>query len=485
MIKSRLVSILCALVTILFLTSAQELLIGDNMILQRDSNSTKLFGSSTGTEVTIIIKNKQVEVDKYSSTTKDNKWIVNLKLYQASGPYTIEVTTKDKHVAVYSNIYFGDVYFCSGQSNMGFTTNRAINADKEIADSINYPNLHVFQAQRLFSKTPQEKVKGHWSQSSPSVISGFSAVCYFFGRDIYKANEGKLAIGLIESDWGGTRIEAWMSKEAMKVCGDDGRQHKDQQEASALWNAMVNPFIHYNVRGFLWYQAEANVGQPERYKCTFPEMIKDWRKMFNVKDAPFYFVQLAGHEPNGDNLAKMRLSQTSVLNLPNTGFATAMDVGNKKDIHPKLKQIVGERLSRVALHEIYGRKDVLYKGPTLKDRKIVGNKLYLHFDNVFGGLYAFRTENSTKGCHAETLFTAKDASGNVINLESSMVDGDAVTITMNSGGSQKISSLGYAMFGFPECVLYDKKSNLPASPFLIQFSGQDSMPKVSTSMINK
>jgi sialate O-acetylesterase len=451
-------------------------LIGNNMVLQRNSANTRLWGQITSpassVQVTLLM-NGQV-IDSYSGSIQNNLWEIKLKQYKAGGPYDIVVKTSVE--VKYTNIYFGDVYLCSGQSNMEMAVIQAENGQKEAADSINYPRLHLFHIQQNDQAAPVNNVVGQWLPSSPQAIggtwtSGFSATCYFYGREIYKLFNGTVPIGLIESNWGGTRVEAWMSPDARAKCNDT--DSNDPNQASHLWNGMIVPLLKYNIKGAIWYQGESNAGAYARYICSFPAMITDWRAKWGIGDFPFYFVQIAGWAPGGENFANIRLSQLAALKLPNTGFATAIDIGDPQDIHPIYKQAVGYRLFLNAKNLIYGYKTVQYKGPSLQGvgATTTGNKVTFKFvfDNADGGLIAKGTPKCTKCCtnNQETFQVRTNQRTNYFNPDTVTITGtDNISIVVTlQNADEKITNIRYAMYGYPECIFHAKNSDLPMPPF--------------------
>ncbi|KAL0480032.1 sialate O-acetylesterase [Acrasis kona] len=442
-------------------------LLGSNMVLQRNSNKTKLWGSTSSSIVNIQLRKSEVVIDNYEAKSVSGKWEVTLKSYPAGGPYQILVKTAS--VVVYQNVMFGDVYLCSGQSNMEFTINRGLNASSEVKDSVNYPNIHFFKVAHNDSPKPVDNVRGQWRVPDPS-IGEFSAACYFFARNIYKALNGEVPIGLIESTWGGTPIQVWSSPDAIKQCN----QTNGPSQPNHLWNGQIVPLLKYNVKAALWYQGENNAGRGhdlkvcKLYSCQLQAMIRDWRAKWNVGDFPFYFVLLAGFRP-GNNWAEFRLAQLEALHQPHTYFATAMDIGDREDIHPKDKQEVGRRLSLIALNQIYG-KSVAYKGPTLKSVKSQTSSksatITVDFDHVVGAIVTKNTPKCKAPCCSPgnlfriTTSTRKDVVPNNVQIKANII-----TLTFDKNETEQFKELNYAMFPFPECVYIDNNTLLPVNAF--------------------
>jgi hypothetical protein len=274
-------------------------------------------------------------------------------------------------------------------------------------------------------------------------------------------------IGLIESSWGGTRIEAWMSPDARKVCNDTDSAN-DQNTASHLWNGMIYPLLNVNIKGALWYQGEANAGKPERYKCSFPAMIHDWRQKFSSGEFPFFYVELAAY--GNKAFPDARAAQASAFTLKHVGMASAIDCGNVTDIHPIYKQIPAHRLALNAANLIYGDKNVVYDGPRYKHimQSVSGNTAqitvqYDQTDLVFKG---------TVGC---TTCCGHANNGTYQLQTNKRTWFDSTTAVIKAGGSvqadfaleagEKVVSVRYAWYPFSECLLFNKQTGIPSSEF--------------------
>ncbi|KAL0490501.1 sialate O-acetylesterase [Acrasis kona] len=466
------------IVALVSCTNINYKLLGNNMVLQRDSPYTKIWGVSDSQVVNIGLLRDGKLADSYDTKVIGKKWVINLKPYPSSGPYQIVVKT-DETVS-YDNVMFGDVYLCSGQSNMEMSVKLTDNSTAEIADSINYPNLRLFHVKHNQQDKPQDNVEGEWVQSSPSGLggdweAGFSAACYYFGREVYKSLDGKIPIGLIESNWGGTLVEAWMSPEALKACNDTIRGDGPNDQ-SHLWNGQIVPLLNYNIKAALWYQGEANVdfGGAQLYKCSFPSMITDWRKNWNIGNFPFYFVQLAGYAPQAERWSQLRLAQIEATKLSNVYFATAMDIGDPTDIHPRNKQEVGRRLSLIARNQIYGQP-IAYKGPTLNSATVTFSQdghlafVNLNIDNVVGELLQFKTNKCTRCCSVGTLFSVvTNSRGAVAPLDVSVKGNRIVLFVERTSRDEVVRSVRYAMDAYAECVYRDGSTGLPMNTFEFQ-----------------
>ncbi len=473
--------------------------IADNMVLQRGEKVPIWGWAAPGEEITVSAG--WLSMGWTVTADRDGKWRFEMTPPKAGGPH--EMTLRGKNTVAIKNILVGEVWVCSGQSNMQWSVKQSANAEQEIA-AANLPNIRLFSVQRKVADQPQSDCVGSWQACSPETIADFSAVAYFFGRELH--NELNVPIGLIHTSWGGTPAEAWTSREVLEAEPDaapilqryddavakypQARQEYEQkvaewekaaQEAKAegknppprpgapfgpghphapagLYNAMIAPLIPYGVAGAIWYQGESNAGRAYQYRKLFPAMITNWRHDWGRGDFPFLFVQLANFmaakpEPGDSAWAELREAQLLTLALPNTGMAVIIDIGDANDIHPKNKQDVGKRLALWALARTYGR-NITYSGPIYKLMRTEANKIILHFNHIGGGLIANGGE-PLKGfaiAGADRKFVWADAK----------TDGNAVVVS-----SDKVAepvAVRYAWADNPACNLYNKEG-LPASPF--------------------
>ena len=304
------------------------------------------------------------------------------------------------------DVLVGEVWICSGQSNMEFGLGGAVNGKDEVA-AADHPQIRLFQVQgHLTAPLPQEECPGKWAVCQPNTVGGFSAVGYFFGRRLQQ--ELGVPIGLVNSSWGGTRIEPWTtlsgfrSVDELEALTDEvsAREMKAEQgekvevgagTPEAICNAMIRPLAPFAMRGAIWYQGESNGGEGETYYQKTKALVNGWRELFNP-DLAFYWVQLADFQQptedpaGGDGWAKLREAQVKSLTIPHTGMAVITDIGDAKDIHPRNKQDVGWRLAQWALNQTYGKKDLVPAGPLYKSLQVEGNAIRIAFDHVGGGL---------------------------------------------------------------------------------------------------
>jgi sialate O-acetylesterase len=355
---------------------------------------------------------------------------------------------------------------------MEFKVKTTKNADAEIA-AANYPNIRFFTVKKRVSKEPQENLEeGEWWLCSPESVADFSAVGYFFGRNLYE--QLKVPIGLIHTSWGGTVAETWTSAETIAADPDfsemltklknvdmNAQKVGPNNYPTLLYNGMLNPIIPYGIKGVIWYQGESNASRAQQYKRVFPNMIKDWRTKWNQGNFPFLFVQLANFKkpvttPAESEWAELRETQTQTLKLENTGMATIIDAGDADNIHPTDKQVVGYRLSLAARKVAYG-ENLVYTGPTYRDMKIDGNKIYLTFDNTGKGLQSANRYGYINGFTvAADQGEFKWAKATVINENTVMVTSDAV---------EKPVAVRYGWADNPDDLNLYNAEGLPANPF--------------------
>jgi len=455
----------------------------DNMVLQRGISDPVWGWTTPGAAVTVTIDGKTAQ----AVAGTDGEYIAKLPKLSAGGPYTLSVigpkTVTGPQTVTFSNVLVGEVWICSGQSNMEFGVGNGNNAPDEIT-AADYPQIRLFVVDKKVARDPQSGTVGSWLPCSPDSIkrgtwNGFSAVGYFFGRNLYQNLH--VPIGLIQSSWGGTPAEAWTDEAAlaqnvpgfkatlMKIDAQRDAEKQgltasstpplpalslDQNSPTSLYNGMIAPIIPYGIKGAIWYQGEANAGRARQYRVLLPTMIDDWRTQWGEGNFPFYIVQLAGWQPGGDSWADLREAQwLTAKNETNSGIATAIDIGDQNDIHPKNKQEVGRRLALVAEAKTY-REKVEYSGPVYKSMKVEGGTIRLSFDHLGGGLTA-------KDPTTLTGFTISGADLNFVPADAK-IDGD--TVVVSSAQVPNPTAVRYAWSAYPDCSLFSQNS-LPAFPF--------------------
>ena len=338
-------------------------LFSDHMVLQRNK-SVSVWGTADPEEKLTIKFANQTAAARADSR---GRWSTLIKTGAAGGPFQLEVSVEGSETKiVVSNIMVGEVWICAGQSNMEWPLSQTTDSETEIADAKNYPNLRLFTVEHHAVTSPQHdfaKVKP-WACCAPESVKDFSAVAYFFGRELSKKLQ--VPIGLVNSSWGGTRCEAWTSVDSLTNEGsfDKLLKHWSEQpnpthrhRVGNLFNGMVSPLIGFPFKGVIWYQGEANVGRGDQYRRLFPTMINDWRKSLNNEEFPFYFVQLAPYRYKDQSIEALPevwdAQLATMRSVPNTGMVVTTDIGNVSDIHPRNKKEVGRRLSLWVLSKTY------------------------------------------------------------------------------------------------------------------------------------
>lgn len=446
--------------------------IGSHMVLQREQACPVWGWADPGEKVTVEFAGQK----KTAVAAADGSWSVKLRSMKAnSTPQTMTITGKNK--VVVEDVLVGEVWLCSGQSNMEWTVADSNNAKEEIAAG-NHPRIRHIKIPHSPAAKPEQDVKsGGWLVASSETVGKFTAVGYFYARNLEK--ELDVPIGLLGCNWGGTRIEPWIppagfqSVPALKKDFADkldrfpavtekknkeGNTVKEinHQTALALYNGMVHPLVPFAIRGALWYQGESNNGEGMLYFEKMKALIAGWRSVWNNPKMPFYFVQLAPYNYGGDDtrLAGIWEAQTETLEVPNTGMAVTTDIGNVSDIHPRNKQEVGRRLALWALAKTYGKRDLVYSGPLYDDMKVAGNKIELSFDSVGGGL-------ASRDGNALTDFTIAGEDKKFVAAHAEIV---GKKVVVSSDVVAKPVAVRFAMHQFAE-PNFSNKEGLPASPF--------------------
>ncbi len=358
----------------------------NDMVLQRN-NELKLWGWAAPNEVFRVTTgwdNKTMEVN----TGNDAKWSLLLQTPQAGGPFTIHFLGKDNQVLL-ENILIGEVWLCSGQSNMEWSANSGIDhAQAEIANA-NYPNIRLFTVQKRTAQHPQEDLVGQWEACTSKSMPHFSAVAYFFAKKVQE--ETNVPIGLIDASWGASCAEVWTPDEVFKTRKDlfeSAKKIRENKwvttEPSSLFNAMIAPLSNFKIAGTLWYQGESNTANADKYQDLFTMMIRSWRSAWGY-DFPFYYVQIAPYKYGTPKEGVVvRDQQRKALGLSNTGMAVTSDICTIDDIHPQNKQDVGLRLANIALKYHYKKERGEVNGPLFKEIKIEGKKVAVYFDHATG-----------------------------------------------------------------------------------------------------
>ncbi|MDO7875862.1 sialate O-acetylesterase [Hymenobacter sp. ASUV-10] len=335
-------------------------------------------------------------------------------------PHTLTVSCRREKTTL-TNVLIGEVWVCSGQSNMDMELKPAlpwlrgvVDYEKEIS-AADYPAIRLINIENSFKKTPQPNAKGTWLVCSPQTAGDFSGVAYFYGRELLR--ELQVPVGLVVASMGGSACQAWASREALAADlrvkaryltpYDQSPQARESLDSvktleklfevlarpTLLYNAMIHPLKSLSIKGFLWYQGEANKKDGRDYTALCTALLQGWRRDFNQGELPFYYVQMTPYnweekDSTATYYARLREAQAAMLRVRNTGMAVTMDVGEPDNIHPRNKQAVGQRLARLALARTYGHAKVLDTGPQLKRYVVRGRQVEVHFapKSLGGGL---------------------------------------------------------------------------------------------------
>jgi len=339
----------------------------DNMVLEQQSEAALWGTAKAGAKITVSASWSKA---KYSVTAgEDGKWLVRVKTPSAGGPYSVTVSDGEK--LTFSNVLIGEVWLCSGQSNMempvkGFNGQPVEGATEVILSARKSTPIRMCTVKRCTSATPKDDCKAIWLENEPDAVANTSAAAYFFAQYLNMALD--VPVGILIADWGGTLIEPWMSREVMAekfpeydLSFLDGEKlpEKSQYKPCTLFNGMVHPLIPYTVKGWIWYQGESNRGMEDKYVRLQPAYAKMMRDLWGNTDMPFYFVQIAPYAFKGSAMdqtaARLMEAQAKTLDLiPHCGMATTADIGEEWCIHPSKKKEVGRRLALMALKKDYG-----------------------------------------------------------------------------------------------------------------------------------
>lgn len=470
-------------------------LFSDHMVLQ-SKMSVPIWGTAKpGERVTVSFHGQT----RSTIAGADGKWLVRLHKLKAGGPF--EMTIAGKNSITVKDVLVGEVWLASGQSNMSFTVSKKrasyagmLHEDQEIA-AANYPEIRMFTGKNTKSYTPQPEIEGKWLVCTPETVPGFSAVGYLFARDLHRALN--VPVGVLTLAYGASTAEAWLprptlaSDPRLKPMLDNFdaleafyRAHpgassadapkqpmtinsrpskpgplrdpvQNQHQPTVLFNGMINPVVPYAIRGVLWYQGESIIGGKAGvalYSHVMATLVTEWRKLWGEGNFPFLEVQLAALN-NVSNNPMVREQQAKLLSLPNTGMAVTIDIGDPNNVHPKNKAPLGDRLTRIALAKVYGRK-IEYSGPVYKSMKVEGDTIHLKFSHIGGGLVAkdgplrwFQIAGEDR------KFVDADAK----------IEGNSIVVSSNRVSAPV--AVRYAWTDYPDgCNLYNA-AGLPAAPF--------------------
>lgn len=470
-------------------------LFGDHMVLQRDHANPVWGWSAPGEEITVTIAGQRHVV----IAGADGAWRVKLQPLAAGGPHQLSIRTPAESRTI-EDVLVGEVWICSGQSNMEWPLSRTQEANIDLLMA-KHPTIRLITVPRVGTQEKQRTFEGGWEPCTPESARDFSAIGYYFGRIL--ATTLEVPIGLIDNAWGGSAAEAWIDREflaksgrfdaflaswkafeasydrdaeirefkaklaAWEAEGRKGRAPRQPMEQMSgnhrpgnIFNGVLYPTIGYGIRGVIWYQGESNARRAAQYRDLFPLLIAHWRELWGQGDFPFYYVQLADFmaerpEPVDSEWAELREAQTMTLaRVPHTGQAVTIDLGEGRDIHPRNKQTVAHRLARWALARDYG-VDLPFRSPTYASMAAEGAKIIVTFDHVGERLYAFDTEAVQGFAVAGEDRKFHWADARVVGTH---------TVEVSCEKVPQPVAVRYAWADNPRCNLYSS-DGLPATPF--------------------
>ncbi|XP_035678566.1 sialate O-acetylesterase-like isoform X1 [Branchiostoma floridae] len=485
---------------------------GNHMVLQQGPHRAVLWGyGEVGATVNVSI---DTSVSVFSSMVHEGEngrgvWKVALDPMPPGGPYRIQ-GVHDTNGTLQRNfledVMFGDVWVCSGQSNMEFTVSQAFNAQQAIAEAANFPNIRLFTVERMQSDKPLydlDKILQHWSVASSDSVGGaawkyFSAVCWFYGRELY--NHLGYPIGLVATSYSGTPIETWSPPQVLEDCNitHNYREESDvlvdaglvgwPSEHSVLWNAMIHPLLNMTIKGAIWYQGESNTRHPDTYSCSFPGMIDSWRKEWYMgtggqtdRHFPFGFVQISTETPNVIKLGypAIRWHQTAdygyVPNpaMPNVFMAVAVDLVDPDSpfgsIHPRYKEDVASRLVLGARAVAYNETDVVFQGPHPVSVDVDPERKTVRRDYPKSQNITVKSNDGFEVCCSRNLsqcdMTSQEWSPVPIVASTSY----SITLQLSQDCWEDVTYIRYLWKQWPcdfkQCAVYSAESGLPEAPF--------------------
>lgn len=363
----------------------------DSMVLQRESDVNLWGKAEPGSKVTIVPSwDKKKYVAKANS---DGTWKTSIATAEAGGPYSITFSDGSKPSLVLDDILLGEVWICSGQSNMempvkGFSLQSVNESAQTIRDCYAHPDIRIFNVGRNDAQTIQTDCEGTWQHPTPENVANCSAIAYFFGREI--TDLVGVPVGLVTSYWGGTMAETWMTKESfMEIEGID-KSHVDALEegtqTARLYNGMIAPIAGFTAKGFLWYQGESNRQRPFDYAAILGRMIRLWRDAWGCQDMPFIMTQLAQYVYHGNQCLCLPVlieqQYKTADSTPLTYVASTTDMDSPRIIHPAKKKECGERMAAIALEHCYGIKGLVGESPRYAGMDVEGDKLTVRFTRL-------------------------------------------------------------------------------------------------------
>jgi sialate O-acetylesterase len=428
----------------------------DNMVLQQNSEVAIWGWGDAGENLKIVATWNTADTVKVKAGN-DAKWTTNLKTIAAGGPYSIQIFGSSN--IELKNVMLGEVWICSGQSNMEWSVNMGIQNGEEEAAKANHPNIRIFHVQKIGADYPQQTCNATWTVCSPETMRSTSAVGYFFARELQQ--KLNVPVGIIVSAWGGTPAEVWIEKSRIENNEELYKNRYTEKydwwpgEPGVCYNSMIAPVVPFGIAGAIWYQGESNCVNHKIYDSLMQTLIENWRSDFK-KEFPFYFVQIAPYnygENGTSEFVREQQAKTEKM-IPNTGMVVVADlVDNIKDIHPQNKLDVGKRLANFALAETYKQKVGAYKSPAFQSMQVAGNEIRLSFENVITGL------KSTGNVPSQFLVAGADKK---FVPASAKIDGKTILVS-----SKEITNPVAVRFCFDDTSMPDVFSSegLPLAPF--------------------
>jgi len=457
---------------------------GDHMVWQGGVKGSLCGFADVGESVVVKVAGQE----KNAVADAAGKWRVELEPIKSREP--LEISVVGRNSITLHDVLVGEVWLCSGQSNMAFKLKTAANA-REAIPVANNPSLRLFWVDRAYNDLPLSDLKGEWKVCTPEVAAEFSAVGYFFGSKLAKKLD--VPVGLIEADWGGTRAEAWLPRatfDAMKLpyepawtnewlhpkkkntASTEPVRERPYEAPCTIFNGMISPMVGFPIRGVAWYQGETNTAYPKDYERVLTALITSWRDAWGAEDRsagasssakpqaggvpfPFLVVQLPNFLGPSRDWVTLRQSQANVAkNVPNVGMAVTIDIGDPHNIHPKNKEPVGHRLAALAEKMAYGM-DVVCRGPTFKSVSVSGDEASVQFDHADGGLSGKDGEVSG--------FEIAGVDGKFVPAEA-RIDGQSVVL--KAAGVKEPKTVRYGWKNEIHCTLYNG-AGFPAEPFSV------------------
>jgi sialate O-acetylesterase len=438
--------------------------IGSNMVLQRNSEA-KIWGwGDPGQKITV--KASWLPNELSTNVSNDGRWQVKLLTGNAGGPYKLTIAAPDDVINL-ENILLGEVWICSGQSNMEFTINmlggwnKVFPVERDELVKSDHSFIRLFTVEKDTSSRMQENCRGNWLVADTATVADFSGTAWFYGLELSKRL--KVPVGLIVSAWGGTAAEAWTPKPVVDqdtalqfYRSDPNKNPWFPNYLSVLYNAMICPLHKTSIKGAIWYQGEANVTDAVTYKELFTAMVRGWRQSWGLGDFPFYYVQIAPFAYDRAVVgALLREAQLKSLSAPNSGMAVTMDItGDVSDIHPKNKQEVGKRLALWAMAGTYYADNVIFSGPIYKEFKKEDKHIRISFDFAENGL-------TVKGPERDNGFMI---AGDDRHFLPAKVKVEGNSILVKSDKVKDPVAVRYAFTNTSVATLFNS-SGLPASSF--------------------